>query len=321
MLLWGFALPAQYGETFLGQLSARWTGFRKAGASVSFSWAAASVPFSLRCDLLEAALPVYTVIDFGLYARLGTSVMLELLGRSCGPAIWSSSPRAERPEQQLVGGQPVAGTGRPVRPALPVGPGSIRKLLAAFPGFAGKKFRYFLQGSPIPGDIYARSSFNAYCDIDSPLRSANTMPGGFDPTQPISFAPEVLDEDFAATLNAFAARAAERGAKVYFRFAPMNRSALDGTDPDAFYDHLRTHLHFPILGDPNRSILDSGWFFDTNFHLNAAGAVYFTRGLLDDLKILLGDTTPNPIELPAIPAPAPYGTLCGQRPGRRLLPL
>lgn len=30
-----------------------------------------------------------------------------------------------------------------------------------------------------------------------PLRSANTMPGGFDPTQPISFAPEVLDEDFA----------------------------------------------------------------------------------------------------------------------------
>lgn len=85
----------------------------------------------------------------------------------------------------------------------------------------------------------------------------------------------------------------------------MNRSALDGTDPDAFYDHLRTHLHFPILGDPNRSILDSGWFFDTNFHLNAAGAVYFTRGLLDDLKILLGDTTPNPIALPVLPAPAP----------------
>ena len=162
-----------------------------------------------------------------------------------------------------------------------------------------------MQGSPIPGDIYARSSFNAYGDIDSPLRATNTMPGGFDPTQPISFAPEVLDEDFAATLNDFAAKAAEQGAKVCFRFAPMNRSALDDTDPDAFYDHLRTHLHFPILGDPNRSILDSGWFFDTNFHLNAAGAVYFTCGLLDDLKILLGDTTPNPIALPVLPAPAP----------------
>ena len=154
-------------------------------------------------------------------------------------------------------------------------------------------------------DIYARSSFNDYCDIDSPLRAANTMPGCFDPTQPISFAPEVLSKAFVSTLNDFAAKAAERGAKVYFRFAPMNRSALDSTDPDAFYDHLRTHLHFPILGDPNRSILDSGWFFDTNFHLNAAGAVYFTRGLLDDLKILLGDTTPNLIELPVIPAPAP----------------
>lgn len=58
--------------------------------------------------------------------------------------------------------------------------------------------------------------------------------GGFDPTQPISFAPEVLDEDFAATLNDFAAKAAERGAKVCFRFAPMNKAALDGTDPGRF---------------------------------------------------------------------------------------
>lgn len=33
--------------------------------------------------------------------------------------------------------------------------------------------------------------------------------------------------------------------------------------------------------------------------------MYFTRGLLDDLKILLGDTTPNPIALPVLPAPAP----------------
>ncbi len=59
-------------------------------------------------------------------------------------------------------------------------------------------------------DIYARSSFNDYCDIDSPLRAANTMPGCFDPTQPISFAPEVLDKAFVSTLNDFAAKAAER---------------------------------------------------------------------------------------------------------------
>lgn len=312
LLLWGFALPSQYGETFLGELSAQADRLSESDGKRIILVGGSSAPFSLRSDLLEAALPGYTVIDFGLYADIGTSVMLELLE----PELRSGDLVIIAPEQNALNNNWSADSlwqGLDGRFDLlrRLSSDRLEKLLAAFPGFAGKKFRYFLHGSPVPTDIYARSSFNRYCDIDSPLRSANTMPGGFDSTQPISFALEVLDEDFVSALNDFATKAAERGAKVYFRFAPMNRAALDGTDPDAFYDHLRSRLHFPILGDPNRSILDSGWFFDTNFHLNSSGAVYFTRVLLDDLKILLGDTTPNPIELPAMPATAPTESYVG----------
>ena len=79
LLLWGFALPTQYGETFLGQLSAQVDRLSESPGQRIILVGGSSVPFSLRCDLLEAALPGYTVIDFGLYADIGTSVMLELL--------------------------------------------------------------------------------------------------------------------------------------------------------------------------------------------------------------------------------------------------
>ena len=37
-----------------------------------------SLPFGLRCDLVEGELPDYTAVDFGLYAALGTVVMMDL---------------------------------------------------------------------------------------------------------------------------------------------------------------------------------------------------------------------------------------------------
>ena len=127
LLLWGFALPAQYGETFLGELSAQVDRLSESRGQRIILVGGSSVPFSLRCDLLEAALPGYTVIDFGLYADIGTSVMLELL----------------EPEQQLVSGQPVAGTGRPVRPASAAVPGPAGKAAGGVPGLCREKIPLF----------------------------------------------------------------------------------------------------------------------------------------------------------------------------------
>lgn len=133
LLLWGFALPAQYGETFLGELSAQVDRLSESRGQRIILAGGSSVPFSLRRDFLEAALPGYTVIDFGLYADIGTAVMLEL--RSGDLVIiapqnalnnnWS----ADSLWQGLDGRFDLLQR---------LSPDRLEKLLAAFPGFAGK---------------------------------------------------------------------------------------------------------------------------------------------------------------------------------------
>ncbi len=39
----------------------------------------------------------------------------------------------------------------------------------------------------------------------------------------------------------------------------------------AFFDLCNRTFDCPVISDPNRYVLDSGWFYDTNFHLNTPG--------------------------------------------------
>jgi len=74
----------------------------------------------------------------------------------------------------------------------------------------------------------------------------------------------------------------------------MNERAVTG-DPDAFYDALE-ETGIAVLGDPSRCVMAAGWFYDTNFHLNAAGAREFTQRLTEDIKVYLGDSSQTEIE-------------------------
>ena len=175
-------------------------------------------------------------------------------------------------------------------------------MLGAFPQFAAQKFRFFCTGGPSLSGVYQRSSFNAAGDIVSPLCTANRMPGGWDPTTPIRFDTALLDKTFCAELNAYAARLAERGVTVWYHFPPMNAAAVEpGQDVDAYAAALQDALTLSLAGDPHTCILASGWFYDTNFHLNASGKTVFTRQLVRDLKAMLGDSSPTGIPLPEMP--------------------
>lgn len=322
LLFWGFGLPAQYEETFLGEMKYKMDRLKEtASLSEASSSPAASrrvilvggssIPFGFKTALATEALPDLTFVDFGMYADMGTVVMLDWLR----PYIKEGDLILLCPEQNAqslscrFSGEDVwqAADGD-FTLAASLLPKHFEKLAASFPGFAGKKCFYALFGAPQPTDIYARASFDSYGDISYPDRNANIMPLLYNPNDTISFSTDVITEDFLTEMNDFAAFAKECGAQVYYRFSPMNALALspdtESAAIDAYYDYLSGVLDFPILGNPHQSIMDSGWFYDTNFHLNDSGAVLFTKYLVEDLKLLYKDTSLTGISVPDMPAPA-----------------
>lgn len=309
LLLFGLALPPQYEDTFLGEMKYKMERLETAEGPRIVVVGGSSVPFALKSGLVEACLPGYQVVDFGMYAGMGTVVMLD----------WAETQAREgdifiiAPEQSpqtlscFFSGELVWQAADGAFDLLPaIHSSRYEALAAAFPAFAGKKLWYALWGAPVPEGVYARSSFDAYGDIIYPNRMSNIMPGGCNANDLISFSQDVITEEFIAALNDFARTATAKGARVVYHFPPMNAAALEpGTDQprvDAYYDYLNSRLLFPILGDPNRCILDSGWFYDTNFHLNDSGATVFTKLLIEDLKVWLEDTSPTHIVLPAMPS-------------------
>lgn len=129
------------------------------------------------------------------------------------------------------------------------------------------------------------------------------MPDGYDTTMPVRFDPSMLDTDFCDALNAYTAQAESVGAVVLYHFPPMNVLAVaNAEDIDTYADYLQSQLTAPLTGDPHACVMDAGWFYDTNFHLNVSGKTVFTRQLIRDLKAVLGDTSSTEIALPAMPA-------------------
>lgn len=318
LAVWGFLLPAQYRETFPGELAVKCELLAQDAEKTRLVLVGGSAAaFGVDSALLEEQLPQYKVVNFGLYAALGTRVMLDL----SEPLLREGDLVVVLPEQQ----QQTLSDHLGAQTLWQAADGEFSLLrclhfrdaaamLGTFPQFAAQKFRFFCTGGPSLSGVYQRSSFNAAGDIVSPLCTANRMPGGWDPTTPIRFDIALLDKTFYAELNAYAARLAERGVTVWYHFPPMNAAAVEpGQDVDAYAAALQDALTLPLAGDPHACILASGWFYDTNFHLNASGKTVFTRQLVRDLKAMLGDSSPTGIPLPEMPqgeetAAEPSGT-------------
>ena len=78
LLIFAFALPPQYGRTYLAALGDKRDALERAEGRRIVAVGGSGAAFGLRCDLLEEALPGYSAVNFGLYAGLGATVMLDL---------------------------------------------------------------------------------------------------------------------------------------------------------------------------------------------------------------------------------------------------
>lgn len=316
LLVWGLALPAQYGGAFLGELKHKVRMLEVTPGPRIILVGGSGAAFGVDSALMERELPGYSVVNFGMYAALGTTVMLDL----SQPHIREGDIVLLIPEQQeqtlsdwfdpAVMWQGLDGAFDLLR-LLPKD--KLERLAGAFPAFAGQKFSCFLQGQPLqPQGIYRRDSFDEKGDISSPLCARNEMPGGFDASTPIRFDTDMVTEAFARRVRDYAQAVSVAGAVLWYAPCPMNGAAVENVENiDGFYAALQEKLGIPLIGDPHDFILDAGWFYDTNFHPNSSGKTVYTKALIRAVKAMLGDNSPTDIPLPEMPELAEPGIGAG----------
>ena len=305
--LGGFLLPVHYTDTFLGEFPYKYHRLCDTRGKKIVIIGGSGMAFGVDCRRIEENLQGYHAVNMGMYADLGTRLVLDITEKHLGAGdIAVIAPEQNEHALSLhIGGRSALqafdgawGILKDVRKE------EIGSLIGALPRFSMEKWRLALNGEQPKGEgIYARSSFNEYGDIESPLAGANQMPDLYDPDLPVSYDPDVMEEDFAAFLCRFARSAQRKGAEVYFAFCPANRLAVRG-NPEEFYSYLEETLCFPLLGDPGNSVMEEEWFYDTNFHLNQSGRILYTRQLIRDLKAWKGITTATDIAVPPLPRPA-----------------
>lgn len=306
-------IPSQFDKTFLGALSSKVDRLYSVDEPKIVVIGGSSVPFGVDTKLLEDLLGI-PCVNFGLYATLGTKVMLDLSRGAIGEGdIIVIAPETDAQTYSLYFNAESAWQACDSDFSLlsKIGSDNYSDMLGGFWKYAAQKMKYFFANEHLdPSGVYNAASFDEYGDIIYP-REYNVMELGYDSSLTIDFSADIISEDFVNYVNEYVEFAESKGAKVYFSFAPMNENALalDTTmeDLEAFTSFIAKHFDAELISDPNDYIYLSGYFYDSNFHLNDAGATMHTANLAGDIAEALGIELLADIAIPDVPEVPKHG--------------
>ncbi len=260
--------------------------------------------FAIDSDLIEAetGLPV---VNFGLYAAIGFKPMLDL----ALPYIHKDDIVILLPElssqtySDYVGYEYLlyAMEGRSAM-ALSLGKDYAKFFLHTYPEYL-KNAKKALSNDSVNTTIYAASSFDDKGDI-SYERLENIMSLGYSLDNLPEITPDIITDNFANMVNNFTAASQKAGAQVYIGFPPMNSASVSDISNDAlltFTRALASRIDAPICSDISNCLLDPAYFYDSNFHVNDTGSVYYSLLLSNDIKLLCGKVEQNTSAFPSPP--------------------
>ena len=316
------ALSPVYDDTFVGELGEKYGRLNSLEGEKIVVVGGSSVAFGLDSAALEREVGM-PVVNFGLYANLGTKLMLDLSRSGIGEGdIIVLAPEmndqtlslyfnSETTMQALDGNFGMLAA---------IDSENYESLIGASWGFAADKIVYTLSGkAPENTGAYSKEWFNEYGDntFDRPYNVMSTV----SKTITLDYKYNADDgavseyEEFIDYVNEYVKFCTGRGATVYFSFPPMNAAAMTDYNTaeniDAFYDDLASALHCRVISNVNDYIMDEGYFFDSEFHLNNAGVNIRTAKLANDLKRELDMTAKTDIELPPPPGYKPVDFVGG----------
>jgi hypothetical protein len=289
-----FTLPAQYSNTFVGVLDEKFERLTSIKEDKVIVVGGSSVAFGLDSEAFEAYTGV-PVVNFGLYAALGTKLMLDMskAGIEDGDVV-VIAPELDRQTLSLYFNTETTLQAMDDDMSL-IRYASMDNFFSLISGMfrhVSAKIEYMRSGAPNPEGVYNASSFNEYGDV-SYERKGNTMELYYDPNTPIKLDESILDDSFIEYLNDYIGYCRSRGASVYFSFCPMNAMAVTDKSAEAlsaFEQLLSERLDCELISYAEDYIMDPGYFFDSNFHLNDVGVKYRTLRLAKDVMLATGNT-------------------------------
>ncbi len=305
-LICGFGLPVQFGDTFMGELKSKYERLKETSGKRIVLVGGSGVAFDCDSALMDDFFPSYEIVNFGMYAGLGTKAVMDLSENYIheGDIVILSPEQSEQTFSDYFNGeymwQAADGAFGMLRDLKSE---NFEAILGNFPRFALEKLNYVMKGQkPQTDSIYQKKSFNTYGDIELDTCRENILPNGYDVNQKVRFTEDVVQPEFMDYMNDWAKRLEKKGAVVWYRYCPVNKLSVEDMDDLAAYDvFLRQKLDFPVIGNPENSLMEAEWFFDTNFHLNQPGKEVNTVQLIRDMKAMLGDDRAVTVELPEKP--------------------
>ena len=305
-LICGFGLPVQFGDTFMGELKSKYERLKETSGKRIVLVGGSGVAFDCDSALMDDFFPSYEIVNFGMYAGLGTKAVMDLSENYIheGDIVILSPEQSEQTFSDYFNGeymwQAADGAFGMLRDLKSE---NFEAMLGNFPRFALEKLNYVMKGQkPQTDSIYQKKSFNTYGDIELDTCRENILPNGYDVNQKVRFTEDVVQPEFMDYMNDWAKRLEKKGAVVWYRHCPVNKLSVEDMDDLAAYDvFLRQKLDFPVIGNPENSLMEAEWFFDTNFHLNQPGKEVNTVQLIRDMKAMLGDDRAVTVELPEKP--------------------
>ena len=305
-LICGFGLPVQFGDTFMGELKSKYERLKETSGKRIVLVGGSGVAFDCDSALMDDFFPSYEIVNFGMYAGLGTKAVMDLSENYIheGDIVIFSPEQSEQTFSDYFNGeymwQAADGAFGMLRDLKSE---NFEAMLGNFPRFALEKLNYVMKGQkPQTDSIYQKKSFNTYGDIELDTCRENILPNGYDVNQEVRFTEDVVQPEFMDYMNDWAKRKKKKGAVVWYRYCPVNKLSVEDMDDLAAYDvFLRQKLDFPVIGNPENSLMEAEWFFDTNFHLNRPGKEVNTVQLIRDMKAMLGDDRAVTVELPEKP--------------------
>lgn len=299
-----FLVPSQYTHTFYAALDEKHSRLEDTEGKRIVIIGGSSVAFGFDSEKIEEAFPGYKAVNFGLYADLGTKIMLDLSEDDIREGdIVIIAPEMDRQALSLYfnGESTLKATDDKPSMLFETKWDNVEDLWGGLWGYLSGKLSYLFGDKPNPSGVYNSANFNEYGDIDPDKfpRTENTMTGGYDKNNPTVLHESTYDPAFVDYVNDYIKKAEEKGASVYYGFCPLNASAIDlslaeegqtaaekrRALSEGVMAYLEAALDCSVLSAPN--FYDDAYFFDSNFHLNDAGVMLHTAYYIDSLRAAL----------------------------------